>query len=441
MRVSPAVGLVAVPVALTALLLAGKCAQSCGRLAPEPARKLVHVGMGTVCLAFPWLFESAWPAWVLAALAIGMLVALRTWRVLRRTVGGVLHEVERASWGELYFPLAVATVFTLAAGDWVKFFVPVALLTFADAAGALVGERWGRRHYVTLEGRKSLEGSLAVAGVAWLVTTLPLALAGRGAAEAVAIGAAVGAFAAIVEAISWRGLDNLFLPLAAYAQLAVYLALPLGEVALRLGVLLACGGAALWWRRGHLADDSARLGAALALYFFWAIGGGSWLVAPLLFLLSYVRLMPAVPGGNPRHNLVAVICVGSAGLGWAVAEAIVPAGPWLWPFTVGLATHQAVVAIVRWSQTRPSWGRGRCWTVGLTTALTVQLGAFALLDRGTIVGLAPWLGGAGIISLAAAGFVLAERELQLPRDLGARWWRQGLAAGLASVAAWLILRP
>ncbi|MFO1448417.1 MAG: hypothetical protein U1F61_09700 [Opitutaceae bacterium] len=58
--------------------------------------------------------------------------------------------------------------------------IPVALLTFADAAGAMIGTRWGRHKFATLEGTKSVEGSIAVGVTGMLATMVPLMLAGHG---------------------------------------------------------------------------------------------------------------------------------------------------------------------------------------------------------------------------------------------------------------------
>ncbi len=434
--------LAAIAIVLGALggLLAGvKVAQEGGMFGPEAARKAVHVGMGMICLMFPWLFTEAWPVWALAGLAVVVLGALRAVPVLMRGIGGVLHDVKRTSLGEMYFPLGVAVVFTLARGDALTFGVPVALLTFADAAGALVGKRWGRRFYDTLEGRKSFEGSLAVGAVGLLCVAGPLLLAGHDWRASLLIGAVIGLFGMIVEAISWRGLDNVFLPLAAFAQISIYLGLPLSAVGVRFVVLVAITVAAWIWRRRGVVDDCARLGGALTLYFFWAVGGWPWLVAPVVLLASYVRLMPAGPNGIPRHNLVAVICVGSVGLVWTVAQAFAPGEqPWLWWFTLGVAAHQAMIATVRYSQGRPGWSRVAWWMAGVAQAVVLQGAAFALLDRGRMVSVVAMTAGLACVAVATAGFVAFERNLQLPDDLTARWWKQGATAFVASVAGGMI---
>jgi phytol kinase len=437
---SPLTGIALVLGALGVLLLGVRTLQAPGRVGAETARKLVHLGMGCVCLAFPWLFAEAWPVWALAGLAGAGLGALRAVPWLRRELGGVLHDVNRTSLGEIYFPLGVAAVFTLARGDTVRFVVPVALLAFADAAGALVGKRWGRRKFATLESEKSVEGSLAV-GVTGLVCAAgPLLATGHEWRATLLVGAVIGLFALMLEAISWRGLDNIFLPLAAYAQISVYLGATPASLVVRLGVLAGLAAAALAWRRGQVADDCARLGAALALYFFWAVGGWMWLVAPAVLLASYARLMPTVPGGVPRHNLIAVICVSSAGVAWAVAQAFAPDARWAGLFTVGLATQQAVIALVRFSQARVGWSRAAWWAAGVAQAVGTQGLAFVAVDRGRTFSGAGLAAGALCVAAAAAGFVACERNLQRPENTDARWWKQGAAAVLASVAGLILIQ-
>ncbi len=410
-----------------------------GTLGPEASRKTVHIGMGVICLAFPWLFSAVWPVWLLAVLACIGLVGVRAVPVLRQTLGGVLHGVRRVSWGELYFPIGVAAVFTLSAHDWVRFVVPVAILTFADAAGALVGKRWGRHRFETLEGTKSVEGSAAVGVTAALATAVPLLLAGHAPLAVLLIALLLGLFALLLEAIAWEGLDNVFLPLATYAQVSVCLLLPLTSISNRLLVLIAITLLARLWRRGRVVDESARLGGALALYVFWAVGGWQWLVGPVLLLVSYLRLMPAIPGGIPKHNLVAVICVASSGLVWTLANAFAPDPRWLWPFTLGIAAQQAVIALVRFSQAHPSRPRIAWWAAAVGQAALVQFGAFACSDRGMTVPFAGY--GIGFLGLAAAvgGFALWERQLQMPEDLSRRWWKQGTTALVASAAGLFLL--
>lgn len=425
---------------LAALMGAVRALQQRDTIDAEVARKLVHMGMGTVCLAFPWIFADARAVWALAGIAVASLLAVRLVPALRARFGAVLGGVNRVSWGELYFPCAVALVFTLAEGDRAAFCAPVAILTFADAAGALVGQRWGRRRYAAVESTKSLEGSLAVFAVTWICAAVVLVLMGGVTLErALLVGVVMAVFAALVEAVSWRGLDNLSVPLVAFAQMKIYPSLTPGQLIARGAIMVLLAVFMLNWRR-HLLDSSARLGAALAIYFFWSVGDWRWLIAPAVLLTSYTRLMPTIPGGPPRHNFMAVLCIASAGVLWAMANARVPAEHWLWFYTLGFATQQAIIAAVRFSQGRPGWAPWRWWLVATAQATGLHAVAFLAVN-----GTEWWARPGFVVSLAAPGLALAafmgwDRRLQLPEDVNARWWRQGVIAGLAPAVGFVGMR-
>jgi phytol kinase len=179
-------------------------------LAAEHSRKFVHVGMGCVCLMFPWLFSSNAPVLCLAGTALTALIAVRTVPYLRGLFGCVLHGIERRTYGEFAFILGVVTAFVLARGDTFSYVIPVAILTFADSLAAIVGTRFGRHRFETPGGSKSVEGSLAFLAIAVACVAVPL-LPVR--ADALTIGLTAGVGLMLVEAAGWAGLDNLTIPI------------------------------------------------------------------------------------------------------------------------------------------------------------------------------------------------------------------------------------
>src|SRR4051812_29226704 len=82
----------------------------------ELSRKLMHVSLGLLTLSFPWLFDQAWPVFVVCAAIATWLILVRRLGLVRRRFGGAI-DVERVSWGEVYFPIGVATLFVLSAGN------------------------------------------------------------------------------------------------------------------------------------------------------------------------------------------------------------------------------------------------------------------------------------------------------------------------------------
>lgn len=201
-------------------MMAGLGAYQSRRAAhPELSRKLLHIATGLLALTFPWLFE-AWQVLVVVGVGTLVLCAARMAGAVRRRLGGALNGIGRASYGDLWFLAAIGLVFVLSDGRTLLYVVPILVLTFADAAAALVGVAFGRLRYSTVGGSKSLEGSAAFLGVAFLCAGMPLLASGdHGYHEAFAIAAALAFATTILEAVASKGLDNLLVPAGAFLVL------------------------------------------------------------------------------------------------------------------------------------------------------------------------------------------------------------------------------
>lgn len=218
------VGLLIIAGGLAGLLLAVRACQRRWRMHPELARKLFHVGGGLAGLSLPWLFTEVWPVLAITASLTAALIAMRRVRQLRTGLGRVLGGIERFSLGELCFPVSVCTVYLACHEEILLYSVPILILTFADAGAALVGIRYGSLHYRTLDGVKTIEGSAAFFLLAFLSAYLPILLwAGEGGAAPFLIALTVGVLITVVEAVSWAGLDNLFVPVSSFLLLRVLL--------------------------------------------------------------------------------------------------------------------------------------------------------------------------------------------------------------------------
>lgn len=205
---------------------------------PETTRKLLHAGSGLLTLPFPFLFRDAWPVLVLTGASALVLAAARFVPPVRARLGGVAGRVNRTTFGELYFPLAVALLFVLTLDESpLMFAIPVLVLTFADAAAALVGGRYGTtRHAGT---GKSVEGSTACAVVAFLCVHVPLSASGTvDQAQSLLVSATLALLVTMLEGGAWRGLDNLLIPLGSYTLLHGLLGLDTAALALWLAVTL-----------------------------------------------------------------------------------------------------------------------------------------------------------------------------------------------------------
>jgi len=221
-------------------------------LSAELSRKLFHIGGGLTTLSFPWIFSSAWPVILLALVTIPALLALKYMHAFKGNLGAVLYRVDRASLGELYFPLSVCLLFVCAHAQTLLFLTPVLILTLADPAAAAIGCRYGQLRYTIVKGRKSVEGSAAFFLVAFVCILYPLLiLSPTGLGEAALIASLVGLLATLTEAVAWEGLDNLFIPIFTALLLAGLLQLNLPFLLLDLGLTLGLLCTILWFAWQH----------------------------------------------------------------------------------------------------------------------------------------------------------------------------------------------
>lgn len=253
---------------------------------PEWQRKCMHVALGTTALSFPWLFGAAWQVWAVCGLGAGVMVAVRTVPKLRRTVGCSLHNVGRASFGELLFALAIGLLFALADGELLPYLLPLAILTLADSSAALVGRRWGRHRFPVLAGQKSWEGVLTFGGVTTLLTSSALSyFTPLPWPTILLLTLLITLLCTLTEAVAWHGLDNLLVPLTGYLALVAFGDLASGLLVLQLlglafvSIVLCCLPASL--------ATHTRLMGILVGFCLWSGGPLLWLPLLLVLLLTH----------------------------------------------------------------------------------------------------------------------------------------------------------
>lgn len=274
------------------------------RYAPpaEWTRKGLHVVMGLVTLSFPWVFHDRWPVVLLVMATTALLVAVRCVPALRGGVGRLVHGVARPSYGELVFPSGVGLAFVLAPSP-AAYAGAILLLTVSDTAAAFAGLAWGRHRYLTLSEPKSYEGSAAFFVTAAACLYGILSLSGTGLADRIVLTLLLATLGTLIEAASWRGLDNLFLPaglaLAAGALAPLEAEVLLGHLAVLAALLClmalssrlrpltssAVGASALAGAAAWMAGGPVALTAATLLYAGGILSGAHLLERPTETLL------------------------------------------------------------------------------------------------------------------------------------------------------------
>lgn len=402
-----------------------------GQPPPELTRKAVHVGMGLIALALPWVFADRWPVPVLCAgLGLGF-VALR--RFARRSaLGAAMHDVDRVSLGDLYFAMSVGALWVLSNGDRLLFVVPMLVLTLGDAVAALVGVRYGQRRFDGDAAGKSLEGSMALVIVTLLSVYLPLVLSGRVEPGAgILVAGTMAVLVTLLEAVAWRGLDNVFLPLGAFVALRSWLPLATDALAWRLALSVGLLAIVVMARRRATLRDRALAGAVLFGYLAGALEDWRWLVAPGILFVAYTRLFPQAPApGRREHDTTAVAGVAMPAVAWLFAARVFEQPALYVPYTATFVAQLAMIGIVHASPRAPGGD-------GSTLARVILTGAVPVLPAFLLHGTWPRALAAMALSLvgaAIAGVAINHGVSGISPGLDeeAQWMRQARWALVAS---------
>lgn len=269
------------------LLVAAELWRRFGHPRPEWTRKLVHLGGGLACLLFPFLVHSPW---VVLAMALPLTAVF----ALGGRLGFLrsLHGIDRPSRGVEYYPLSVFLVFLLARDrPWI-YVSALLVLAIGDAGAALIGSRYGVLRYQVEDEHKSVEGSAVFLVIAFLAIHLPLLLATDLPRPLCVLAALlVATLLTGFEAISLRGADNLFVPLAAVVMLGKITTKPLEEVEFQaLSLAAICIAIAILVWRTHLFNAGGTIVFILFAYGAWSLGNWQWALPAFSGFAGYLAM-------------------------------------------------------------------------------------------------------------------------------------------------------
>ncbi len=286
----------------------------------EVQRKIIHTGLGLYSLTFPLIFTQVWEVLVLCSATIILLTLIRTVTAIKDKLGSGLHSVERLSLGEIFFACSIGLLFYLKGDTVVLYILPLLILTLSDAAAALVGTGYAKSFYTVESGKKSWEGSSFFFLTAWLLSMIALLLFSNIPRESVVTAALIIAlFGALIEAVSWKGLDNLFVPVGLFLLLQKLAFLPPGELAIISIVFLSVLVLSVGIAKKMQLDVHAVNTVVTAAFFFWIVGGWANLAAPLAVFAAYLYLQRKE---NLSDDLPVVLSIISTALFWYVISMV-----------------------------------------------------------------------------------------------------------------------
>jgi len=309
-----AFGSVAVLLGLMAIVR--KLAKTIG-LSAEVQRKLVHIGTGLYALILPWIFPDRWPVYMLIAITLVVMLLLRLPRFSQAGLGATLHGVDRKSYGDILLALSIGVSFFLAQGDALLYVLPIAVLTLADAAAALVGTAYGTKLFQVEESHKSVEGSVVFFIVTLLIAVISLMLLGDlPVLNILALSLMVAAFGTLVEAQSWRGFDNLFLPLGLLVFLSVHADSSLSQLATLAALfLVSIISFRLLGPKLGLTPHAARV-YVVVVFLLLAVTAVQNAILPVLVLAAHAWCRTTNPGNDKFPELDVVASLALFSFGW-----------------------------------------------------------------------------------------------------------------------------
>ena len=187
-----------------------------GKFSTEFTRKFVHIGV------------SHW--WLVAMFLIGdiryalippvIFVFLNYYSYKKELIKSMERGKDSSDLGTVYFPISLIVIIMLTwnggfLGEDLKHLGALGVLTmgYGDGFAAIIGENFGRRKYEIFGNRKSLEGSIAMFGFAFLVSAIILGNNISFEFDVFRISFVIAVLAAIIEAITPYGFDNLTVPI------------------------------------------------------------------------------------------------------------------------------------------------------------------------------------------------------------------------------------
>jgi phytol kinase len=184
----------------------------------EVVRKIIHIGTGNVILLAWWLNVPAWIGVGASILFSGVTLLSYQFPLIPG-----IDSVGRKSLGTFFYAVSIGVLIACFWQSYPHFAViGILIMTWGDGFAALVGQRWGKHHYLLWGVQKSWEGSLAMLMISAVVCGIVLLSVYGFNGYVWIIALVVALIATLLEAFSKLGIDNLTVPIGS-ASIAFWL--------------------------------------------------------------------------------------------------------------------------------------------------------------------------------------------------------------------------
>lgn len=191
----------------------------------EVTRKFAHFAATLATITFPYLFSSHWYILILAGIFFAILFFSRNSAQLKS-----IHDIDRKSVGSYLLPVSIYITFLIAQllGNKFLFILPMLILAICDPMAGILGINLKNyNHRITIFGhktKKTILGSGSFLASSFIVSVIALYFH-RTVFDLKTFWLAMGiaVISTAVELISWRGTDNLSIPVSVLLMLLLFL--------------------------------------------------------------------------------------------------------------------------------------------------------------------------------------------------------------------------
>ncbi len=207
------------------ILILSELIRKLGKFSTEFTRKFVHIGV-----SHWWLLAMFFINDLLYALIPPILFIILNYLSYKKDLIKSMERGKNSSdLGTVYFPISLAVLILLTwegglLGGNLKYLGALGILVmgYGDGFAAIVGETYGCLKYRIFNNTKSIEGSVTMLFSAFLVSFIVLGVFLGFDLDTVRLSFTIAVFAAVIEAFTPYGLDNLSVPIFT-ALIAFYL--------------------------------------------------------------------------------------------------------------------------------------------------------------------------------------------------------------------------
>lgn len=186
----------------------------------EITRKFSHLSAGIIAFLFPLLIKHHILVLILAVGFTGLLIITKKTNLLKS-----IHSVKRVTFGSYLYPLSIYVCFLLYSyyDNLLFYFLPLLILTISDTIASIGGKVWAYGKLSKRTESKTLSGSALFFFATMIISLILFALFTRLSFNTILLlSTIISLLTAVIEAISYKGVDNITIPLTVISLLILF---------------------------------------------------------------------------------------------------------------------------------------------------------------------------------------------------------------------------